>query len=104
MPPASLSTIAVMKPGPRMAKNTRSRARKRLSIVARSSSTPPQDGDNIVGRDDAGQLALVIDHGKRQQAVLVKQLGDAILRFIHWGLDQRCGSKFPQRSRFRRHK
>src|SRR5215217_4312357 len=79
MPPASLSTLAVMKPGPTTAKKMAARVRQFLSVVMRASVAVPQHRDHIVGGDDAGNPAVLVGDGEGEQVVLVEQRRDFVL-------------------------
>ena len=45
-----------------------------------------QNGDHVVGRDHAGEFALVIDDGQCQKIVLVKKLDDALAIVVEMNL------------------
>ena len=63
MPPASLSTTAVIKPGPMTEKNTAMWYFSRFSMP----SFLPQYRDDIVCGDHAHKLAVSVDYGQCQQ-------------------------------------
>src|SRR5215472_18781402 len=92
IPPASLSTMAVMKPGPRTPRNVMIGYRSRFHIPRRVSlcvhSFAPEHGNNVVRRDYANELALIVHDRQRQQVVLVEKLGDAILPLIGRRIDK----------------
>src|SRR5882672_9574394 len=104
MPPASLSTFAVMKPGPTTASNSAIRLRHSLNNViaewkvaatiaasvserwqalgvgprrkrkkSHASVAVPQHRDHVVGGDDAGEAAVLVDHRERDQVVFVEE-------------------------------
>ena len=58
----------------------------------------PQHGDDVVGGDHAGQLAVFVHHGQSQQVVFVEEFGDAVLFFVHGHLDQGFGGQFLERA------
>src|SRR6185436_4335554 len=72
MPPASLSTLAVMNPGPTTARNSAMRVRHCFSVVG--TSAVPQHRNHVVGRDDPGEPAVLVGDCQREQVVLVEQL------------------------------
>src|SRR3954452_25331166 len=81
MPPASLSTLAVTNPGPTTAKNRTTRAFQLFSVgIGRS--VVPQHRDHVVGRDDAGDAAVLVDDGEGDEVVLVEQRRDFVLRRV----------------------
>src|SRR5712691_7720063 len=89
MPPASLSTLAVMNPGPMTASTSAARARqsrKPLSdtfMMAGPRSVPmPQHRDHVVRRDDPREAAVLVDDGKSDEVVFVEQRRDFVLRRI----------------------
>src|SRR5437867_3007300 len=78
MPPASLSTLAVMKPGPTTASTTMSRTFQALklrgmSLMSRPSALVPQHRDDVVGGDEAGDSSVLVDDGQRDEVVLVEE-------------------------------
>src|SRR5205807_4110551 len=73
-PPASLSTLAVMKPGPMAASNSTSRLLQRRRFIGPLLAMP-QHRDHVVGRDDAGEPIVRIDDGESNEVVLVEQRG-----------------------------
>src|SRR5438045_4892285 len=79
MPPASLSTFAVMKPGPTTARKRTSRLRQPLKGKAGSCIAPsvavPQHRNHIVRRDDAGKPPVLVDDRKGDEIVFVKERG-----------------------------
>src|SRR5438105_5952166 len=105
MPPASLSTLAVMMPGPTTASTMPSRAQRPGRAftppdgVARTSNAPPcglrpspaepappasamQDFlQHVVHRDHAEQLAVLL-HRQREEVVLGGQLGHLARRVL----------------------
>src|SRR6266480_945380 len=89
MPPASLSTFAVMKPGPTTANTSSSRA---LQLFAMSLMAPPlrvpQHRDHVVGGDDARETAMLVDDRERDQVVLVEQGSHVVLRRIRRAGDE----------------
>src|SRR5207249_1848001 len=77
MPPASLSTLAVMKPGPTTARKRTSRLRQPLkgkpgSCIARSAAVP-QHRNHIVRGDDAGKPPVLVDDRKGDEVVFVEE-------------------------------
>src|SRR5689334_22003851 len=100
MPPASLSTFAVMNPGPTTARNNATRVRHSLrsSFIA---SAVAQHRDHVVGRDDAGQPAVLVDDGQRDQVVFVEQFGDLRLRRVGRARDVRLAQVRELRRRRR---
>ena len=42
----------------------------------------PQNGDDIVSRDDSGEGSVVLQHRQSQQVVFVEEFGDAVLLFV----------------------
>src|ERR1700704_2580947 len=82
MPPASLSTFAVMKPGPTTAKKSARRIFQCFNEkrTVRPSAALPQHRDHVIGRDDAGEPAVLVYDGEGDQVVFVEELGD----FIFW--------------------
>src|SRR3954447_5310510 len=80
MAPASLSTLAVMKPGPTTAKT---RARRTRQLLSSATSVPmPQHRDHVVRRDDAGNASVLVDDSERDQVVLVEECRDFVLRRV----------------------
>src|SRR5436190_23998100 len=79
MPPASLSTLAVMKPGPTTARRSTSRLRQplngKLGTCIASSVAVPQHRNHIVRGDDAGKAPVLVDDGKSDEVVFVKERG-----------------------------
>src|SRR5215470_6005031 len=88
MPPASLSTLAVMNPGPTTARTSAMRRRHSLSQVMTLQTRPSplmavsQHRDHVVSGDDAGQPAVFVDDGERDEIVFVEQLRDIGLRRV----------------------
>src|SRR3569833_1729348 len=80
MPPESLSTMAVMKPGPRTARKTRKCRRHRLRNPAILSL--PQNRYDVVGSDYARERAVFLQHRQGKQIVFVEHFGDALLRLV----------------------
>src|SRR5689334_20849138 len=100
MPPASLSTFAVMIPGPTIARSAASLTRLDLSdalnVAARTSVLPPQQVDDVVCRDDAGETPVFVNDRQREQVVLVEQLDDFVLGRVHVAADERLGAESRQ--------
>ena len=95
MPPASLSTFAVMNPGPMTAKNSIIRFRQLFGISLMDVDQPammPQHRDHIIGGDDARNATVLVDDRKGDQVVLVEELGHLIVGCVgragHVGLAQ----------------
>src|SRR5579872_3737405 len=96
MPPASLSTLAVMMPGPTTAISRARRTRHDRSdvlsdvrrVAGRTSVLPPQQIDDVVGRDDAGEASVFVDHRQGEQVVLVEELDDLVFRRVEMAADQ----------------
>src|ERR1700704_6331383 len=82
MPPASLSTLAVMKPGPTTARTRAMRVRQLLKNVMATSAAMPQHGDHVVGRDDARQPAVLVHDGELDEVVFVEERGHFVLRCV----------------------
>src|SRR5947207_15295156 len=101
MPPASLSTFAVMMPGPITASSAARRTRPDRSDVLRAarrtSVLPPEQIDDVVCRDDSGEASVFVHDGKREQVVLVEQLDDFVFRRVEVTADERfrreCGER-----------
>src|SRR5438874_6642192 len=83
MPPASLSTLAVMIPGPMTEMSSATRAQRERSMrtpregVARGAALDSAMQDlfqHVVHGDDAEQLSALVLHRKREQVVLCRQL------------------------------
>src|SRR5260221_12371827 len=75
MPPASLSTLAVMMPGPITARTSTRRIfhdRRRVSTGA--SVGPPQDVDYVIGGGDSPQPAGPLHPRERQQGVIFQKV------------------------------
>src|SRR5450756_873250 len=102
MPPASLSTLAVMMPGPITASMTIKRVRNGLirctKVISSQSScnlsaveprqAPLPGGrddlvERVVGSDDAVHVLLVVDDRHGQQIILGDRLGHGILAVRH---------------------
>ena len=49
----------------------------------------PEHGDHVVGRDDAGESAVFVHNGERDEVVLVEQRGDFVLGRIRGAGDVR---------------
>src|SRR5437667_2064960 len=123
MPPASLSTLAVMIPGPttneKTSKCLRNR-RKRLKFTGSHFTNRSQRGsrsvssrssvanavlsalhhhfENIVGGDNAKQMVLWTHHGQGHQVVLVEQVRHHVLVGISLdGNDRVCAELFERR-------
>src|ERR1017187_2027345 len=97
MPPASLSTFAVMMPGPTTARNTASRVFHPQTREASRSVIGPQQADHIVGRDDSRKAAVLVDDRQRQEVVLVEEFRDLILRRVSGATDQLLDGEIGQR-------
>src|SRR5947208_675120 len=52
------------------------------AIAAPRSVAMPKHRDHVVRRDDAGQAAVLVDHGERDEVVLVEERRDFVLRRI----------------------
>src|SRR5215831_1824756 len=78
MPPASLSTFAVTKPGPTTARKRTRRLRHRLSENGIAHLAVPQHRDHVVGGDDADESSVGIDDGKREEVVFVEGRRDLV--------------------------
>src|SRR5437764_116186 len=91
MPFASLSTFAVMNPGPTTARKRTSRLRHSLrrKSIACVSVTMSQHRDHLVGGDDAGQASMCVDDGERDQVVFVEERRDLVLRRVRRAGDVR---------------
>src|SRR3954451_14078104 len=99
MPPASLSTLAVMKPGPTTAKT---RARRTRQLLSSATSVPmAQHRDHVVRRDDAGDASVLVDDGERDQVVLVEERRDFVLRRVRRACDVRLAEVRQLRGRRR---
>ena len=81
MPPASLSTFAVMKPGPMTASTRTIRAFQLLSrdFIGWALVRVPQHRDHVVCRDDAGQASVFVDDAERHEVVFVEEPGDLVV-------------------------
>src|SRR5438874_215621 len=90
MPPASLSTLAVMKPGPTTARTRAARVRQLLNNVMTPSAMVPQHRNHVVRRDDAGEAA-----GRGVLAELEELRHLLTLRGLHL-LKDFAGLIFPQ--------
>src|SRR6476660_7544118 len=97
MPPASLSTLAVMNPGPMTARTRARRLRhplRKKNFMAGESVVTPEHADHIVGGDDAGDAAVLVDDRQRDQVVLVEERRDFAFRCItgarHVGFAERA--------------
>src|SRR5215813_3989648 len=83
MPPASLSTLAVMNPGPTTARTRAIRTRHSLSqVMGEASVVVPQHRDDVVGGDDSGEAAVLVDDGEGDEVVFVEERGDLRLRRV----------------------
>src|SRR3954468_2862797 len=85
MPPASLSTLAVMMPGPTTESTATSRSQRDGLIGRRLVELCPASSElsaiedpleHVVDGDHAQDLAAVVDHGQREEVVLGRLLGD----------------------------
>src|SRR5712691_11476573 len=79
MPPASLSTFAVMNPGPTTARTMATRTRQLLRKVIARSAAVTQHRDHIISGDDAGEPCVLVDYRKRDQIVFVEERGHFVL-------------------------
>ena len=61
----------------------------------------PEHRDHVVGRDDAGEAAVFVDDGERDEVVLVEQAGDFVLGRVG-GAGDGGFAQFGQRRRRRR--
>ena len=98
MPPASLSTFAVMIPGPRIARKSVSATLPVADVGARSgclggrrdhlslrrcrSRLRLEPVDDVVDRDDADEDPFGIRHGQGEEVVLGHRLGDLVGRDV----------------------
>ena len=92
MPPASLSTLAVMKPGTDDGEEQRPARLCQLFAEEHSSTRSaavPQHRDHVVGRDDAGEPAVLVDDRQRDQVVLVEQRRHFVVRRVGRARDVR---------------
>src|ERR1051326_2525112 len=87
MPPASLSTLAVMKPGPTTDSTRARRTRQLLSDLMGGSVAVPQHRDHVVGGDDARDAAVLVDDRERDEVVFVEERGHLVLRRIRGARD-----------------
>src|SRR3954465_15650681 len=98
MPPASLSTLAVMKPGPTTAKNRTRLCRQLLrAVVVMGLAFVPQHRDDVVGGDDARQPAMLVGDGERQQVVLVEERRHFVVRRVGGARDVRLAQSGERR-------
>src|SRR4051794_41985521 len=97
MPPASLSTLAVMKPGPTTAKNRTRLCRQLLRAVVMRLAFVPQHRDDVVGGDDARQPAMLVGDGERQQVVLVEERRHFVVRRVGGARDVRLAQSGERR-------
>src|SRR5689334_9086327 len=102
MPPASLSTFAVMMPGPTTASSAARRTRPDFSDVLRAaartrSGLPPQQVDDVVCGDDAGQTPVFVHDRKREQVVLVEELDNLVFGRVEMTADERLGAEGRER-------
>src|SRR5436190_3564100 len=81
MPPASLSTLAVMIPGPITAATAAIRAQRERSMPGRRDSAMQDFFQHVVDGDDAEQLPLPL-HRKREEVVLGGELRDLARRIV----------------------
>src|SRR4249919_791719 len=92
MPPASLSTLAVMNPGPMTANSSTIRDFQLLSEkvigIGAGSALMPQHRDHVVGGDDAGQAFMFVDHGERNEVVLVEERRDFVVGSVRRAADR----------------
>src|SRR3989442_5587573 len=91
MPPASLSTLAVMIPGPMTDASTASRAqRERSGRMPAEGVMRPSARDSamqhllqhVVHGDDAQELAALVLHRQGEEVVLRRQLGHLARRIV----------------------
>src|SRR4051812_19068704 len=94
MPPASLSTLAVMKPGPMTASSSTSRPfqcfGENFMNGARRLPRVSQHRDHVVCRDDAGKPLVLVHDGEGNEVVLVEQRR----HFIVGGIGGACDGGF----------
>src|SRR5258707_1479046 len=99
MPPASLSTLAVMMPGPITARTSTRRIfhdRRRVSTGA--SVGPAQDVDYVIGGGDVPQPSPVPPPRESQQGVLFSKARPPLLSGVPaggWKPGQRTGPGAP---------
>src|SRR5215472_16333157 len=85
MPPASLSTFAVMNPGPMTARSSASRTFHDLNeaidfvFIEWGLAGVTQHRDHVVRRDDAGKALMLVDNGERDKVVFVEQARDFVV-------------------------
>src|SRR5579862_7068068 len=105
MPPESLSTTAVMKPGPRTARNIRMcRLRRASSSIMGGSRLPslrrgslvPQNGDHVVSGDHARQGSIFGENRQCKQVVFVKEFRHAVLLLLGTSKYQAIPGQFFQ--------
>src|SRR5262245_32144905 len=94
MPPASLSTLAVMNPGPMTASTRAIRVFQCFheNVTGTSGSrlaAMSEHGDHVVGGDDAGKAFVLVHHGERHEVVFVEQGRDFIVRRVRRAADWR---------------
>ena len=85
MPPASLPPLAGDEPGTDDGEEQQQRGSaslSRTSFIGAAQSAMPQHRDHVVGGDDAGEPAVLVDDGEREQVVFVEQRGDLVLRRV----------------------
>src|SRR4029453_18842746 len=89
MPPASLSTLAVMNPGPTTARKRASRLRQPRRNRARTTGAvlPPQPRDHVISGDNAGEPSVLVDDREGDEVVLVEEGGDLVFRRVRRARD-----------------
>ena len=81
MPPASLSTFAGDEAGADDGEEQQQAGPPAPSGERhqRHVSAMPQHGDHVVGGDDAGEPAVLVDDRERDEVVLVEERGDFVV-------------------------
>src|SRR3954451_19577625 len=98
MPPASLSTLAVMKPGSTTAKNRTRLCRQLLrAVVVMRLAFVPQHRDDVVGGNEPRQPAVLVGDGERQQVVLVEERRHFVVRRVGGARDVRLAQSGERR-------
>src|SRR3954469_22316172 len=99
MPPESLSTTAVMKPGPRTARKTsRWRLKRAKSSVTEDGArlSLSQHGDHVIGGYRSRQSPVFGNNGQRQQIIFVEQLSHAVAFLVRCRRDKPFGRELNQ--------
>src|SRR5712692_10982577 len=103
MPPASLSTLAVMIPGPSTARKITKLVRKRpnrfsFTGSARGLSSMQDQLDDVVGGDHTLKVLLVIHYRECHQVVLVEEVNHGLRIGVGFDKDQWLGDELFQAS------